>query len=416
MKTRKAFKLSLLSLAVAGTAVYAADTYEIGHTGSSAYYSLNGDLKGSVLGDFDNNADNEKKELVNQSNNTVNVDLGGDTFQGSIYGGDVLGYIQNGNSYTYTSSEKNTVTVNGGKVSNNIYGGYATYAAASNNTVKIEDSSADWVYGGYTTGRHTVGNSTVFGNANNNKVIVNNANSGSFYITGGYSRYGQANNNSVTVTNSKTGKIYGGDGPADTSNNTVTVTNSSTGSIYGADGNGGTIANNKVTVTNSSTGTIYGAYADYSSTLSNNTVTITDSKTSSVIGAYAYDSGSGSKNSVVIKGNSSVGDVYGTTASYGATESSVSIEGNSHASGVYGGSSTGDATGNTVTISSQYAANGSTDAANGKYTIGDDVYGAYSNNSGATGNNTVTFTGGQTVAGSIYGGNTTLTGNTLTWV
>ena len=127
MKTRKAFKLSLLSLAIAGTAVYAADTYEIGHTGSSAYYSLNGEQKGSVLGSFD------KGELKNQSNNTVNVDLGGDTFNGSIHGGHVDDHIKNGNSYTYTPSEKNTVTVNGGEVSKDIYGGSAKYANANSN-------------------------------------------------------------------------------------------------------------------------------------------------------------------------------------------------------------------------------------------------------------------------------------------
>ncbi|MBO7381062.1 MAG: hypothetical protein J6U05_05260 [Neisseriaceae bacterium] len=472
MQTRKSFPLSILAatlLATVPAVSSAGDIYKIEHDGQSLIWYFNGALQGSFEGNFNN------EKLKNQSDNTVNVNLGSNTFTGNIYGGQVTDYIQNSDgSYTYTSAGNNIVTITGGIVNNShVYGGYAKYADASNNTVEIEDNNNHVqvamfgdIYGGYTDNYHTVGNNTVFGNANSNKVTVNNSGLDldySSYGPGVYGAYaygaGSTNGNSVTITNSKVREVKGaynfqGNHRGGADNNTVTVTNSEVyDEVRGAEAvhNYVSANNNTVIVTNSKTGTVRGAYSwgtDAANT-NNNTVIFDNSTTGLIYGAWSLSSAN--KNSVVVKGNSSTrhevqgafgedgsannnsvsiegnsyidNNVYGGYGGSEANGNTVSIKDNTHVHGnVYGGYHRGNnrvssnkATGNTVIISSQYAAVGSTEDTYSKYTISGNgnIYGGYSWANGATGDNTVTFTGGQTVRLGVYGGNTTLTGNTL---
>ena len=144
-----------------------------------------------------------------------------------IKGGDIIGSLGEGVAGGYAKSgtgnaNENTMTISGGTVSQDVYGGYSAGGNANGNTVTIT--------GG------TVGTE-----------------SGWVGIRGGSSSSGAANNNTVTISGGTiNADIYGGSG-ATADGNTVTISGSntvflSTKGIHGATAMTGDATNNTVNI------------------------------------------------------------------------------------------------------------------------------------------------------------------------
>ena len=104
-------------------------------------------------------------ELINQSSNTINVNLGSTSFPDMIYGGlNIHGEVKNntinfksgtvgsivGGYSEQSSASHNTINILGGKVSNSVYGGNSQNSYATNNTVNfIAGEVGESIYGGY---------------------------------------------------------------------------------------------------------------------------------------------------------------------------------------------------------------------------------------------------------------------------
>ena len=299
------------------------------------------------------------------------------------------------------SAKNNQVSVSGGTVNTEVYGGYVGGGTgeATNNKVEISGGTVgSSVYGGYSytgtaegnnvnvTGGHITvsvyGGKTYYGDSTNNtgaviKNIVSVSGSGTQIdgeIYGGNSTYGKVDGNKVTISNGKLLNVIGGASTSDVVNNEVTITGGNMNNIYGGYiGNGtGKAEGNKVII---SSGTV----------------------TKGVYGGYVNDgTGTAGYNSVEISDGTVGASAFGGFSMNGAAEGNTVTMTGGTASGVIGGRSIrGSATGNTVDISQS-----STDI---ETKITGEVYGgSVSSGSGAANNNTVTMTG--VTAGNVYGG------------
>lgn len=170
----------------------AADTYDISwdSVNNKAVYSKNGGTNQNISGDFDSG------ELTEQSNNTVNINLGSNSFSinnGISGGGDVI-------VMTYTKVSGNTVTLNSGTVKW-IDGGTALTGEVSGNKVIINGGTIlNSVYGGETDSGTVSGNSVTI-----NGGTINGS------VHGGFSIKNTVTNNTVNFTGGTIkGAIYGG--------------------------------------------------------------------------------------------------------------------------------------------------------------------------------------------------------------
>ena len=144
----------------------------------------------------------------------------------------------------------NTLTVNGGRVTTYLNGGYISRLAGSGigntnyNRVTINGGTFDyWVEGGWTN----------YGNANYNTLTINGGYFTGGIIDGGYTVNGEANHNTVTINGGTIGsEVYGGyvDGSGNANGNVINI-------------HGGTFTDN-----------IYGGYVRDSGTVQNNTINI----------------------------------------------------------------------------------------------------------------------------------------------
>lgn len=328
-------------------------------------------------------------------NNEVNV-------HGNIEG---LYYVAGGYAYAAddAAAENNRVTMNGGTVYGDVYGGWAS----SENGVAKSDNNTIWLSGEAAVNGNVVGGLVYEGadgaEANYNNVILDGGIFGED-IYGGYAASGsgssKANDNQVTMSAGEVnGFIYGGyaksdSGSAEASNNGVTVRGGVVeGNVYGgyADSNADSTAssNNRVTVNAGNIiGSIYGGDAFTAAGFGNddadyNTVTVSGSKVSgNIYGGYAqsyHGSAKASNNSVTI--------------------SDSTVDNETKSSGIYGGyaiilsgSGSAEASNNNVTVSGSKVSSA--------------IYGGYaqsSSGSAGTNNNSVMMSGGN-IEGSIYGG------------
>ena len=180
---------------------------------------------------------------VESNNLTIGSVTLAPTITGSAYGG--MG--TSGGSY----SDSNTVTLNNGTVTENLYGTYdpdiATYS-----TVTIHDGTVQGnVYGGYAQS----------GTANNNHVYVGTdaSNTGDISIGGsvygGYSEQGDVGSNSVEIDRGTVkGNVYGSYGAGGSGSSVTLGTEGSTigpsigGSLYGSYGTSGWAYANGLTI------------------------------------------------------------------------------------------------------------------------------------------------------------------------
>ena len=246
-------------------------------------------VTGDVRGGYYFNKDGKVTNNIVTINGTVTK---------AVYGGESgRGYDVMGNQVTVTgtvgenvyggrvrggdgTATGNTVTVNGGTINMNVYGGYSFRGDAEKNTVTIEGGEVEHVYGGNSTGGDVLENEVYiqggtvkhnvyggFANENEKKAEANEVTiSGgevSGHVYGGHSDSGQATNNKVTISGGVVrGQVYGGETFGSMENatgNEVTI-NSGTVllDVYGGDALFGGAAHNHVIIKGKVSGRVYG--------------------------------------------------------------------------------------------------------------------------------------------------------------
>ncbi len=356
-------------------------------------------------------------------NNEVNV-------HGNIEG---LYYIAGGYAYAAddAAAENNRVTMNGGTVYADAYGGWASsengVAKSDNNTVWL---SKDAVVNGNAVGGLAYGGADG-AEANYNNVILDGGIVGED-IYGGYAASGsgssKANDNQVTMSAGEVnGFIYGGyaksdSGSAEASNNDVTIIGGMvTENIYGGRAYSGSSSTNTVATAEGNSifisgrtvkRNIYGGYADSafgSANASSNRVTVSDSSVGgNIYGGYADDGKSNvvSNNHVIMRDSIVTGEIYGGHATGGsstANNNNVMVSGSTINGKIYGG----------------YADIGSTVASDNTVTVSDSmvegsIYGGYAGfryGKAEAKNNTVIMSGTADVSNAdLYGSNLSASG------
>lgn len=141
------------------------------------------------------------------------------------------------------------------------------------------------------------------GTGSNNEVYFDdNGGNTSIYVVGGYAASGEASSNSVTVNGTTVNYVYGGktgsSGAAN--NNSVVISGSTVVNVYGGYvPKNGTANNNSVVISDSTVGNnVYGGYAGNGGTANNNSVTIAGSSDLTVASLYGRDNnatGTGNK-------------------------------------------------------------------------------------------------------------------------
>lgn len=267
------------------------------------------------------------------SNNTVTINGGGPTIAGSVFGGI-------GQTSGITSTD-NVVTMNDGRVTNNVTGGWSLNSNSENNQLNLNNGRVDnIVYGGWVDGGTGAGN--------NNLVSVGSGMTLGGNIYGAYVQgTGGAQGNNVIING---GTMLSG-----------------TAIIAGAYGlSSGTIQDNTVTISGGTmnNASVYGGRANVSSNIINNTLNIQNGTVGgSVFGGQLINGNNlVSGNKLMISGGSIAGDAFGGAIGNGAgstgnvVNNEVTISGGTIQGSIYGGKAStqanaGNATGNMITIS-----------------------------------------------------------------
>lgn len=294
------------------------------------------------------------------------------------------------------------------------------------------------VYGGYSAGGASTGNSVSVSGYKHNTPFGNSI------IYGGYAGSGAADGNKITFSNSKSsGSLYGGWGKVgDVKNSVVTITDSTISSnVCGGHTNVGTASNNEVQITNSEIsyvvvgGEIFTESANANGAATNNKVTLINSSANiayggRVGGTFYIATGDTSANGIgdatsntltieSLKSGSAIDleQIYGgTVVGQGSANGNKVILGKTGAGAVsmtdvqrlYGGGvksgsgglKGGDANNNTIEIKGNVTL-GLSNTSSGGTTI----YGGYAAAGEASGNKITVDQGATVKAYFIYGGN-----------
>lgn len=355
------------------------------------------------------------------------VKISDSTIKNNVYGG----YADNDKN---GSAEKNEVAIGAGsKVSEDIYGGYATHNT-NENKVSITN--------GAEVGQSVFGGFSEKADSKNNEVILNGDSVVTGNVAGGVALKGNSEGNTVRIIKSSAANVYGGNGGTSSKGNSVEISEGTiSNSVYGGyadNDNNSSAEKNNVTISAGSkvSGSIYGGYANHNANENKVSFSNVAEVGESVLGGYSLKADS--KNNevtiegvgvvkayvaggVALKGNSEDNkvniakstvnmNVYG---GYGAKDSIGNIisitDGSSVNKNVYGGYSfKGNSMDNTVTIDNS--------------TVNENVYGGYTESDGAIAekiqNNKVIFKNGAKIKGDVYGGydklsKANITNNTL---
>ena len=393
-----------------------------------------------------NGVANSLDTALDTSGNSVSV--GGNTVTikaANTIGGDVYGAFQSTDAQANTSG--NTVNFIAGRVTLDIYGGYANVAnttadspatsTASRNTISTSPGSFvdDEIYGGYANASTSGDNSSATATASDNRVAIGGwigeAPNG---IYGGYANVSTsgknsaatatASNNAITVSGrADDNDVYGGyayistndensAATATVSNNTIAVSGyvddevrggHAEVSTYGADNSPATAtaSNNTITVSGWVDEEVYGSYLEIETSgansaataiASNNTITVSGTVDDDVYGSYLDIETSGANSAATAIANNNTIMVSGIANNY--------VYGGEVYASTYGADNspaTATASNNAITISG---------------TVEDDVKGGEADadttgdNSAATAtasNNTIVISG-RVEDDSVYGG------------
>ncbi len=309
----------------------------------------------------------------------------------------------------------NTVTITGGNIPGDVYGGVVNGPAdVSGNTVTVSGASTmNTLYGGRSAGGLVSGNSIIFNNGSVTNAVIGGrsgtgaalGNSVTIYdgniassVRGGQSDGGEASSNFVQVFGGNFGlDIEGGRsglaGPA--LNNVVRIYNLTISReiVGGAATGSGDARGNELEIFNGATrGNIFAGRASMGNTADNRLILHGGDINLSAHGGHS-ESGSSTGNAVIMLGGTVHGNAYGGRIENGggnAEGNTAVVFGGSVAGSVYGARhrGSGPAVGNLAQLF-----NGS---------VGADFYGGYSASGPATDN--VAEIAGGSVAGGVYGG------------
>lgn len=323
--------------------------------------------------------------------------------QGDVPGGEAEGDGEAKDNETII--KKSHIKKNPDGTGGDTNGGTSEDGDADKNKLDIEEESE--IDGDATGGQSDTGNTDDNETIIKKKSIIHGGVAGGETLGGhGGSRRNKTTVEDSTVEGDVDGGKTGGDG--ETEENEVVITGSKIGGDVngGHSGGDGDSSGNEVTVDNSTVdGDVNGGKSDGNGNTKNNKVNIKKGSKigGSVHGGHSGGSGDSTGNEVTVDGSEVDGNVMGGRTKDGnANNNTVNIDGGSTINGsVYGGySDTGDASGNNVNI--------------GTGKINGDIYGGYSGGTGSTINNTVTLYGDADVSNSnIIGGSNGSDGNTL---
>ncbi len=406
--------------------------------------TISGNTLGNVVcGGGTGAADAIKNHVIIKANSEVNgivyggkgvtsskendVTISDSTINKTVYGGEADN-DKNG------SAEKNKVTISAGsKVSEDIYGGYATHNT-NENKVSITNGAevGQSVFGGY----------SFKGDSKNNEVTINCGSVVTGNVAGGVALKGNSEGNTVSIIKSSTGYVYGGKGGTSSKGNSVEIIEGTIrNSVYGGyadNDNNSSAENNKVTISAGSkvSGSIYGGYANHNANENKVSFSNVAEVGESVFGGYSLKADS-KNNEVTIEGVGVVkAYVAGGVALAGISEGNkVNIAHSSVNVNVYGGYGAKDSIGNIISITDGSSVNKNV---YGGYSfkgnsldntviidnsiVNENVYGGYTESDGAISekiqNNKVIFKNGAKIKGDVYGGydklnKANITNNTL---
>ena len=354
-----------------------------GKTPSSKIIINSGTVNGSVYGGGNNNGSGQSG-----LESTVNVIMNGGTV-GNLYGGSNISGTLYGASH---------VTINGGEVTRNVYGGGEgnnTYVSRGSNvtigTAQQSPTINGSVYGGsaFGTVNSSDGNTVVTvnnglikgsifggGEGNNsytpsvNGNITVNINGGDItsvygghdqagshngtnnvYLKGGIieNAFGGGNKSNVTTTNihlqgSTVTNVYGGSNLSGTVQNShVNINSGSVGNVYGGNNKGGNCYTTNVEVEGTAEvlTAIYGGGNEVDTTTTNLTLTSANNTIPSV---YGGGNKSGVSTVLMTKGNVSVTNLFGGSNSSGTVSQSYITHNGGTTTYLYGGNNKGGTT------------------------------------------------------------------------
>ena len=329
------------------------------------------------------------------------VKISDSTIKNNVYGG----YADNDKN---GSAEKNEVAIGAGsKVSEDIYGGYATHNT-NENKVSITN--------GAEVGQSVFGGFSEKADSKNNEVILNGDSVVTGNVAGGVTVKGSSEGNTVRIIKSSAANVYGGKGDTSSKGNSVEISEGTiSNSVYGGyadNDNNSSAEKNNVTISAGSkvSEDIYGGYATHNT--NENKVSITNGAEvgQSVFGGYSLKADSKNNEVTINCGSVVTGNVAGGVALAGISEGNkVNIAHSSVNVNVYGGYGAKDSIGNIISI---------TDGSS----VNKNVYGGYTESDGAISekiqNNKVIFNNGAKIKGDVYGGydklnKANITNNTL---
>ena len=341
------------------------------------------------------------------------VKISDSTIKNNVYGG----YADNDKN---GSAEKNEVAIGAGsKVSEDIYGGYATHNT-NENKVSITN--------GAEVGQSVFGGFSEKADSKNNEVILNGDSVVTGNVAGGVALKGNSEGNTVRIIKSSTGYVYGGNGDTSSKENNVEISDSTIkNNVYGgyADNDkNGSAEKNEVAIGAGSkvSEDIYGGYATHNT--NENKVSITNGAEvgQSVFGGFSEKADS-KNNEVILNGASGVtANIAGGVALKGNSEDNkVNIAKSTVNMNVYGGYGAKDSIGNIISITDGSSVNknvygGYSFKGNSmdntvtidNSTVNENVYGGYTESDGAISekiqNNKVIFKNAAKIKGDVYGG------------
>ena len=335
----------------------------------------------------------------NDGNNCSQTVSTGDNYSGSVVAG--------GSTTLTSDATNNTLTMTGGSIGIDAYGGQSNTGSALNNIVRIS---------GGIVGNDVIGGQSASQSAENNQIFLSGGNV-TRYVTGGHSTSGTANRNIVTISNGTVGNhVYGGYGITAANNNVILQGGTITLHIYGGLSTAGEAVQNNVSVSGGQAHQIIGGYGTTGSSFNTVTISGTGLITNNVAGGLT-DSNSSHDNNVSVEGGTVNGSVAGGQSRNGTAENNKATikAGTVHGSFIGGAANvavnnnhveiSGSATidGNAIGGGGQgtnTTASGNSLIMSGGHVLGDLAGGKA--NSLVSGNN-VSLSSGQ-VDGSVYGG------------
>ena len=408
----------------------------------------------SVFGGFSEKADSKNNEVILNGDSVVTGNVAGGVALKGNSEGNTVRIIKSSAANVFggkgdTSSKENNVEISDSTIKNNVYGGYADNdknGSAEKNEVAIGAGSkvSEDIYGGYAThntnenkvsitngaevGQSVFGGFSEKADSKKNEVTIEGAGVVTAYVAGGVAIAGISEGNTVRIIKSGAANVFGGKGDTNSKGNSVEISEGTIkDTVYGgyADNDkNGSAEKNEVAIGAGSVveGNIYGGYATHNT--NENKVSITNGAEvgQSVFGGFSEKADS-KNNEVILNGASGVtANIAGGVAIEGISEDNkVNIAKSTVNMNVYGGYGAKDSIGNIISITDGSSVNknvygGYSFKGNSmdntvtidNSTVNENVYGGYTESDGAISekiqNNKVIFKNAAKIKGDVYGG------------